>query len=105
MGNNSNGLALADMQQELLVGGTQTFNDAYGTLVSRVGTQTNSAQTRANALESMRDNAIERQQSAQSVSLDEEAIDLTRYQQAYQAAAQIITSADEMFQTILGAIR
>ncbi len=105
MGNNSNGLALADIQQELLVGGTQTFNDAYGTLVSRVGAQTNSAQTRANALESLRDNAIERQQSIQGVSLDEEAIDLTRYQQAYQAAAQIITSADEMFQTILGAIR
>ncbi len=105
MGNNSNGLAMADMQQERLIGGTQTFNDAYGTLVSRIGTQTHSAQTRADALESLRNDAIARQQSVQSVSLDEEAIDLTKYQQAYQAAAQIITSADEMFQTILGAVR
>ncbi|ASJ71801.1 flagellar hook-associated protein FlgK [Granulosicoccus antarcticus] len=104
-GDNSNGLALADMQQETLVAGTQTFNDAYGTLVSKVGSQTNAAMTRASALESLKDNAIERQQSVQSVSLDEEAIDLTRYQQAYQAAAKIITTADEMFQTILGAVR
>lgn len=104
-GNNSNGLAMADMQSELLIGGTQSLNDAYGTLVSKIGTQTHSAQTRADALESLRNDAIDRQQSVQSVSLDEEAINLTRYQQAYQAAAQIITSADEMFQTILGAIR
>ena len=105
MGNNSNGLAMADLQQELLIGGTQSLNDAYGTLVTRIGTQTNSAQTRADALESLRNDALDRQQAVQSVSLDEEAIDLTKYQQAYQAAAQIISSADEMFQTILGAVR
>lgn len=105
IGNNSNGMALADIQSALTVAGNQTFNEAYGTLVSRVGAQTNSAQTRADALESLKNNAIDRQQSVQAVSLDEEAIDLTRYQQAYQASAQIITTADEMFQTILGAVQ
>ncbi len=39
------------------------------------------------------------------VNLDEEAADLLRYQQAYQAAAQVISTADSMFQTLLGAVR
>lgn len=105
VGNNSNGLALADMQNTLTVAGNQTFNESYGTMVSRIGAQTNSAETRADALESLKNNAIDRQQATQAVSLDEEAIDLTRFQQAYQASAQIISAADDMFQTILGAVR
>ncbi|MGQ7848502.1 flagellar hook-associated protein FlgK [Granulosicoccus sp. 3-233] len=105
IGNNSNGMALAELQNSLSIGGNQTFNEAYGSMVSRIGAQTNSAETRATALESLRDNAIERQQATQSVSLDEEAINLTRFQQAYQASAQIISAADDMFQTILGAVR
>lgn len=105
LGNNINGLALAGLQTADLVEGNLSFNDAYGAMVSHVGTQTNAAETRANSLDSLRQNAISRQQSTQGVSLDEEAIDLTRYQQAYQASAQIISTADTLFQTILGAIR
>ena len=104
-GNNSNGLALAEMQTGLHVNGTESFNDAYGSLVSLIGSDTSAASTRTTALEALRDNAINQQLSAQGVSLDEEAIDLTRYQQAYQAAAQIISTSDELFQTILGAVR
>ena len=104
-GDNSNGLALTDMQTELLVNGTETFNDAYGSLVSSVGSNTNTAATRTVALEALRDNAIDRQQTIQGVSLDEEAIDLTRYQQAYQASAQIISTSETLFQSILGAVQ
>lgn len=104
-GDNTNGRALADMQTGLHVDGTESFSDAYGSLVSRIGSSTSAAATRTTALESLRNNAIDRQQTAQGVSLDEEAIDLTRYQQAYQAAAQIITTSETMFQSILGAIR
>lgn len=104
-GSNGNGIALADMQIEPVVGGNQSFNAAFSSLVARVGSNTNTARSSARALESLRDNAVDRQQAIQGVSLDEEAIDLTRYQQAYQAAAQIISVADDMFQTILGAVR
>ena len=104
-GDNSNGLALTDMQTELLVNGKESFNDAYGSLVSGIGSNTNAAATRTTALEALRDNAIDRQQTAQGVSLDEEAIDLTRYQQAYQAAAQIIAASETLFQSILGVVR
>ncbi|MFT5045030.1 MAG: flagellar hook-associated protein 1 FlgK [Porticoccaceae bacterium] len=105
LGDNSNGLALADLQSSNMVEGNMSFNDAYGAMVSLVGSQTNTAATRASALESLKDNAIQRQQSTQGVSLDEEAINLTRYQQAYQASAQIISTADTMFQSILGVLR
>lgn len=104
-GNNSNGRALADMQTGLHVNGTESFNDAYGSLVSRIGSNTSAAATRTIALEALRDNAIDRQQTSQGVSLDEEAIDLTRYQQAYQASAQIISTSEALFQSILGALR
>ncbi len=104
-GDNSNGHALVDMQTTLTVNGSETFGDAYGSFVSRIGSNTNAAGTRTTALEALRDNAIDRQQTAQGVSLDEEAIDLTRYQQAYQASAQIISTSETLFQSILGAIR
>ena len=44
-------------------------------------------------------------ESISGVNLDEEAADLMRFQQAYQAAAQIIATADTMFQTLLSAVR
>ena len=104
-GNNSNGLGLNDLQLALTVEGNSTFNDAYGALVSRVGASTRTAETRSSAFQSLLDSAIDRQQSAQGVNLDEEAVNLTRYQQAYQASAKIIATADTLFQSILGAVR
>lgn len=104
-GNNVNGLAIFEMQSSNIIDGNQSFNDAYGSMVSGVGTQTHTAEVRTRTLESLKSNAIDRQQSSQGVSLDEEAIDLTRYQQAYQASAQIIATADTLFQSILGAVR
>lgn len=105
LGNNSNGLSLSDMQLSAVIDETQSFTDAYGAMVSRIGAHTNTAESQTKALDTLRNNAIDRQQSIQGVSLDEEAIDLTRYQQAYQASAKIIETADAMFQTILGALR
>jgi flagellar hook-associated protein 1 FlgK len=104
-GDNSNGISLANMQTSLLVNGNESFSDAYGSLVSQIGSDTSSTLTRTTALESLRDSAIDRQQTSQGVSLDEEAVNLTRYQQAYQAAAQVITTSETMFQSILGAIQ
>ncbi len=105
LGNNSNGQSISELQLSAVIDETQSFTDAYGAMVSRIGAHTHTAESQTKALETLRDNAIDRQQSIQGVSLDEEAIDLTRYQQAYQASAKIIAAADAMFQTILGALR
>lgn len=103
-GSNDNGLALVELQTALTVTGNQSINDTYGSLVSSIGGQNRSLQTRSAALENLNTGAIERQQSAQGVNLDEEAINLSRYQQAYQASAQIIATADTLFQTVLNAV-
>ncbi|MEE9320414.1 MAG: flagellar hook-associated protein FlgK [Granulosicoccus sp.] len=103
-GSNNNGLALAELQNTSMINGTQTLNDAYGSLVSQMGGRTRTLQTRSDALETLKTEAYDRLQSVQGVSLDEEAVNLTRYQQAFQASAQVIAMADTLFQTILGAV-
>ncbi len=104
-GNNANGLAMAAMQTEPGINSQSTYNEEYSALVSRVGEQTRTLQTRSEALDTMRLDAIDRQQAVSGVNLDEEAVNLTRYEQAYQASAQIISTADTLFQTLLGVVR
>ena len=48
---------------------------------------------------------VQQRESLSGVNLDEEAADLLRFQQAYQAAAQVISIADTVFQTFLAAVR
>jgi len=103
-GDNGNALALVASQDAMAVGGRATANDEYADLVSFVGGRKRSLDTRVAALETLRDEALARSESVSGVNLDEEAIELTRYQQAYQAAAQAISVADNLFQSILGAV-
>ncbi|MBX2838327.1 MAG: flagellar hook-associated protein FlgK [Gammaproteobacteria bacterium] len=103
-GNNGNGLAMAALQLSPEMTGNATFNEGYSALVSRIGGQTRTLETRTAALDNIRLDAVERLQSVAGVNLDEEAINLTRFQQAYQASAQIISTADTLFQTLLGAV-
>ena len=103
-GNNANGLAIANIQSATTADGTSTLNDNYSSMVSRIGAQTRSLQTRTEALNNVRLDSIERMQAVSGVNLDEEAINLTRYEQAYQASAQIIATADTLFQTLLGVV-
>ena len=103
---NRNALLLAQLQtQRTLDNGTATYQDAYGQLVANVGTQTRQAEITRNAQEVLKNQAIESRDSLSGVNLDEEAADLVRLQQAYQAAAQVIAVSDTLFQALLGAVR
>ncbi len=103
---NRNALLLAQLQtQRTLDNGTATYQDAYGQLVAKVGTQTRQAEMTRNAQEVLKNQAIESRDSLSGVNLDEEAADLVRLQQAYQAAAQVISVSDTLFQALLGAVR
>ena len=105
-GDNRNALALAGMQNaRQLLGGDASYQDVYGNLVADIGVQTRQAENGANAEKAMLDQAISARDSVSGVNLDEEAADLIRFQQAYQAAAQVIAVADEVFQTLLNATR
>jgi len=103
-GDNRNGQLLANLQQAQLIDGTSNMLDGYGSFVSRVGSNTRQAKINDNAMGALLRESEERRESKSGVNLDEEAISLTRYQQSYQASAQVIAAADTLFQTLLNAI-
>lgn len=105
IGDNTNALALAGLQTAgTMVGGTANFEDAYSQLVGDVGTQTRGAQITAEAQQALQRQAQDAVDAQSGVNLDEEAANLLRFQQAYQALAQLITVADENFRTLLSAV-
>jgi flagellar hook-associated protein 1 FlgK len=103
-GNNSNMLAMIELRdQSLLKGNTATYGEVYNNLLSDVAVRTQRAQSSAETETALLGSALDRQSSLQGVNLDEEAANLVRYQQAYQAAAQIVAVANEVFDTLLRA--
>ena len=81
------------------------MHESYSTLVSRVGEESASAGIALQAAESMKVQSTEWFDSVSGVSLDEEAANLVRYQQSYAAAARILSTAQELFNTILSSVR
>lgn len=105
-GNNSNILNMASLvDQKLANGGRSTINDLYEESVTSVGSSTTTANIEASAANTLFIQAEARMSNTSGVNLDEEASDLLRYQQAYSASARIISTADEIFQTLLQAIQ
>ena len=105
-GDNSNALALADLQNAgSLLGGTATVADVYAQMVADVGTRTHQAGTNAEVHAQLLGQAENAKAAVSGVNLDEEAANLVRFQQAYSAAAQVIATANTLFDTLLGAVR
>lgn len=98
---NRNGQKLLDLQNSKVVGGNKTFNDAYASLVSTVGSSTAalkiSSETKANVATQL----TKQQQSISGVNLDEEYGNLQRYQQYYLANAQVLQTASTLFDAII----
>lgn len=105
-GDNRNALALAGLQSVgVFDGGIASLQEDYGSLVGFVGSQTLAANLERDAQESLLIQAIDRQSAKASVNLDEEAADLVRYQQAYEATARLISTAQTIFETLLNSVR
>ena len=103
---NGNALALGALdQRELLDGGTQSLTAGLAQLTARAGTEARHASLSHEAQGAIHAQVVAERESVSGVNLEEEAANLLRYQQAYQAAAQIIATADTMFQTLLSAVR
>jgi flagellar hook-associated protein 1 FlgK len=106
VGDNRNFLVLSTaLSQPYLDGGTTSINGALGRIVADIGVQTRQAQVSRDALAVVQRDAVAARDSVSGVNLDEEAANLIRYQQAYQAAAQVIQVANTTFDTLLGALR
>ncbi|QJQ94410.1 MULTISPECIES: flagellar hook-associated protein FlgK [Halomonadaceae] len=101
-GDNRNALALQGLQNQKLVAGNATLNQAYASMVSDIGNKTNVVQANLQMQQGLTDQLRAVQQSESGVNLDEEAANLMRYQQFYQANARVIETATTMFDTILG---
>ena len=101
----SNALAMAQLADKgVLNGGKQSVVAAYGTLTTNIGTVGSQAQTNLTTQTSLYNQSVSAQQSVSGVNLDEEAASLVRYQQAYQASAQIISTSQSIFSSLISAI-
>lgn len=98
---NRNGQALLDLQNSNVVGGNKTFNDAYATLVSDVGNKTSTLKTSSTTQANVVKQLYKQQQSVSGVNLDEEYGNLQRYQQYYLANAQVLQTANALFDALL----
>ena len=106
VGDNRNALLLAGLQtQNTLQNGTATFQSAYASFVASAGVQTHQADISQQAQKSLLDQAVVSRDAISGVNLDEEAANLVKFQQAYQAAAQVIATANTLFETLIGAVR
>ena len=100
-GNNENMLQLVDLEAEPVMGGGKTFASAYIDNVNDLGNIARQATIAQSALKVVYDQAVSARDQVSGVSLDQEAADLVRYQQAYQAAAKILQVASQLFDSVL----
>ncbi|MEM7364694.1 MAG: flagellar hook-associated protein FlgK [Pseudomonadota bacterium] len=106
VGDNRNLLALTDLANSpLLDGASSTYHELYGNMIARVGSETRQANISVSTSNDLLNLAISDRESISGVNIDEEAASLLRYQQSYQAAAQMVAVADDVFQTLLAATR
>jgi len=102
VGDSRNGALLAGLQaKNVMNGGTATFQGAYAQVVNVVGNKAREAQIGMNAADAAVVQATKAHQSVSGVNLDEEAANLLRYQQAYQAAGKVMQIASTLFDTLL----
>ncbi|MGO4280459.1 flagellar hook-associated protein 1 FlgK [Cupriavidus sp. OV038] len=99
---NGNALALAKLQTAKTINGTSSFNDAYAQLVNDVGSATKSATIASTSQDSITNQIYVAQQSVSGVNMDEETVNMLKFQQLYQANARVIQTASTLFDTLIG---
>jgi flagellar hook-associated protein 1 FlgK len=105
-GDNRNALQLAALENKTaMIGGTAAFKGAYGQIVSDVGTLTRAANLSSSAQETLLNQAKASREGLAGVNLDEEAANLIKFQQAYQASAQSVSVVRSLFDTLISAVR
>ena len=101
-GDNRNALLLSALQTtNTLVNGTTHYQGAFSQLVSQIGNKTRELEVTSAAAGNLLAESTNTLQAESGVNLDEEATNLLRYQQAYQAAAKVMQIASEMFDVLL----
>ena len=98
-------IAIAELQNSNQASlGNTTFDDFYNSLVGSIGHDVSSADFNFNHQTNMLNQLENQRQEISGVSLDEEMVNLVKFQHAYNAAAKLITTTDELMQTVLGLV-
>ncbi len=103
---NRNALAISAMEgQGNVANGVITYGDAYAQIIEEIGTVTNRARLDTESAKALLDQSVNNRESISGVNLDEEAGRLIQYQSAYNASAQVVSIARELFDTLLATFR
>lgn len=101
-GDNQTAVAIAGLASQPVASlGGASLNDNYQSMINGIATQAATAQTNAQAAQSVQDTLQSQRDSISGVSMDEEAINLMKQQQAYQGAARLINVVNQLMQSIL----
>lgn len=102
VGGNDNVLALAGLATADLAGGNgATFGQEYAAMIGTLGSAVSRQQAREAQSQAQVDQLQALKESQTGVSIDEELIDITRFERAFQAASRIIQTVEQMFDTLL----
>jgi flagellar hook-associated protein 1 FlgK len=102
VGDTRNASLLGDLQSKnILDNSSATYQSAYATLVSTVGNKTQEVQVNSKAADAQLQQSQAAAQNVSGVNLDEEAANLLKYQQAYQACSKVMQVADTIFNSLL----
>lgn len=106
VGDTRNIAALGQLQtKNIFNGGTATLQSSYAQMVSEVGNKTREVQLNAQASNALLEQSVGAQADVSGVNLDEEAANLMKYQQAYQASSKVMQIAGTIFDTLLSIAR
>ncbi|MEI2265013.1 flagellar hook-associated protein FlgK [Erwinia sp. CGal63] len=102
--NNNNAQSLLDLQTKKVINGSSTVTQGYASMVADIGNKTSNLETTSTTQTNVVTQLTNQQQSVSGVNLDEEYGNLTRYQQYYTANAQILQTAQTIFNALIGAV-
>lgn len=100
----NNALVLAGLRQKAQPPYTSTVDGAVQALAGSLGTQAAAAKQADTAASAALTSLDQQRVASNGVSLDEEMVDLVKYQRSYQAAAKVVSMSDQMLQTLIGMV-
>ena len=104
-GGNGNAIAIAELQQSLTMSGnTSTFGDFYGALAGDVGNDVLQASVNNDHQTTVSLQLDTYREEISGVSLDEEMVNLVQFQSAYNAAAKLVNTVDEMLEALIAMV-
>lgn len=105
-GDNRNMLAIADLQNTAQVAlGNVTFNRRYGQLLHDVGLEASDNERRQNVAQVKSEQSEGLRESVEGVSIDDEMVELTKFQKHFEASSKVVSTVDQLLNTVLQLIQ